>query len=187
MRIDSHVEGMLTTAVRLVNLLTPGMSGGHALAAPTGDQQTAALAEALRTDVATVTEAAGAADIVAIVPTLRAVFEAAADRDSGLAAELTNRLLRQTEARPQLLPDAAGSWRLHFHGPDDEFGRGWTAGLAAGLSLALGLDELGRLGVCAADRCDRVYVDSSRNGGRQYCSTRCQNRTKAAAHRARQR
>ncbi|MGW7325252.1 CGNR zinc finger domain-containing protein [Streptomyces sp. NPDC054845] len=39
--------------------------------------------------------------------------------------------------------------------------------------------------MCRAVRCDRVYVDTSRNAGRQFCSTACQNRTKAAAFRAR--
>ncbi|WP_405875666.1 CGNR zinc finger domain-containing protein [Streptomyces xanthophaeus] len=36
-----------------------------------------------------------------------------------------------------------------------------------------------------AGRCDRVYADTSRNAARQFCSTACQNRTKAAAFRAR--
>ena len=42
-----------------------------------------------------------------------------------------------------------------------------------------------RLGVCSAPECDRVFVDVSRNGTRRFCSTACQNRVKAAAHRAR--
>ncbi|MFC6935784.1 CGNR zinc finger domain-containing protein [Actinomadura yumaensis] len=33
--------------------------------------------------------------------------------------------------------------------------------------------------------CDRVYVDTSRNGTRRFCSTACQNRVKTAAFRAR--
>ena len=45
----------------------------------------------------------------------------------------------------------------------------------------------GRLGVCAAERCDRVYVDLSRNGAKRFCSTACQNRAKAAAFRVRSR
>ena len=58
-------------------------------------------------------------------------------------------------------------------------------GAALGLAVALGSDLAGRLGVCDAPGCDRVYVDASRNGGRRFCSTRCQNRVKAAAHRRR--
>ena len=74
---------------------------------------------------------------------------------------------------------------MHFHGTDDSLATGWAAGCATGLALALGSDLAGRLGVCAADRCDRVYVDTSRNATRRFCSTACQSRTKAAAFRAR--
>ncbi|HEX8935998.1 MAG TPA: CGNR zinc finger domain-containing protein, partial [Pseudonocardiaceae bacterium] len=48
-----------------------------------------------------------------------------------------------------------------------------------------GSDCASRLGVCSAPRCDRVYVDASRNGTRRFCCTACQNRVKSAAHRAR--
>jgi predicted RNA-binding Zn ribbon-like protein len=51
--------------------------------------------------------------------------------------------------------------------------------------MAIGSDFAGRLGVCSAERCDRVYVDTSRNSRRRFCSTACQNRVKAAAFRAR--
>jgi predicted RNA-binding Zn ribbon-like protein len=43
-----------------------------------------------------------------------------------------------------------------------------------------------RLGVCSAESCDRVFVDTSRNGTRRFWSTACQNRIKAAAFRHRQ-
>ena len=46
-------------------------------------------------------------------------------------------------------------------------------------------DLIWRLGVCAADRCDRVFVDVSRNAGKRFCSLSCQNRVKAAAFRGR--
>jgi predicted RNA-binding Zn ribbon-like protein len=53
--------------------------------------------------------------------------------------------------------------------------------------VALGSDLGGRLGVCSAPACDRVYVDGSKNGTRRFCSTQCQSRVKAAVHRARTR
>ena len=115
----------------------------------------------------------------------RRVIEDIDGGDLAAAARRTNALLRTTGARPQLDTHGPGVWNLHFHGPDDTFGVGWSAGIAAGLAMALGTTDAGRLGVCAADRCDRVHLDTSRNGGRRFCSTRCQNRTKSAAHRAR--
>jgi len=49
----------------------------------------------------------------------------------------------------------------------------------------LGGEYWDRLGVCTAPRCDRVYVDTSRNGSKRFCSTACQNRVKSAAFRER--
>lgn len=186
MRFDSHIERLLTAAARLVNALTPGMDGGHQLTPPKGAALRAVIGDALTFDRPPAVSMAAATLIAGVVPDIRSVFEAADAGDIAQAARRTNSLLRESGARPQLNPDPDGTWHLHFHGPSDTFGPGWVAGLAAGLTMALGVDEIGRLGICAADRCDRVYVDSSRNGTRQFCSTRCQNRTKAAAHRARQ-
>ncbi|MEV4572863.1 CGNR zinc finger domain-containing protein [Nonomuraea jabiensis] len=42
-----------------------------------------------------------------------------------------------------------------------------------------------RLRLCAADPCKDAFVDQSRPGKRQFCSTRCANRAHAAASRAR--
>lgn len=44
-----------------------------------------------------------------------------------------------------------------------------------------------RLGVCSATRCTCVYVDTSPNQSRRYCSDRCSSRANVAAYRARQR
>jgi len=74
---------------------------------------------------------------------------------------------------------------LHFHGADDTLADGWAAGCASGLALAIGSDLAGRLRVCAAPAFDRVFVDVARNAQRRFCSSQCQSRVKAAAHRAR--
>ena len=60
---------------------------------------------------------------------------------------------------------------------------------AALLGLATLVCDLGptRLGVCAEAKCDDVYVDTSPNQSRRYCSDRCSSRANVAAYRARQR
>lgn len=116
---------------------------------------------------------------------MRVVFEAAYESDTDRAAKEVNHLLLDTRVRPQLDLTDQG-WNLHFHGADDTLANGWAAGCASGLALALGSDLAGRLGVCAAPACDRVFVDVSRNAQRRFCSPQCQSRVKAAAHRARQ-
>ena len=187
---DSHVANLLTTTVLLSNRLRPGLDGGRPVPGPADD---AALRTAVREVLGergytlgrTSPGAADASRIAEAVMVARRVIEAIDEDDLASAARLTNGLLLETGARPQLDPDGDGRWGLHFHGPDDGLGVGWSAGIAAGLAMALGTPDAGRLGVCSADSCDRVYLDTSRNGGRHFCSTRCQSRTKAAAHRAR--
>jgi len=191
MLFDSHVATLLGTTVALVNRLTPGLDGGQAAVVPDDER-------ALRTAVREVISSQGydvplrrvsagdARMISSVVVEARRVIEDIDAGDLALAAKRTNVLLRRTGARPQLDTHGPGVWNLHFHGPDDGFGVGWSAGIAAGLAMALGTSDAGRLGVCAAERCDRVHLDTSRNGGRRFCSERCQSRTKAAAHRARQ-
>jgi predicted RNA-binding Zn ribbon-like protein len=44
-----------------------------------------------------------------------------------------------------------------------------------------------RLGVCDASPCRHVFVDTSPNQSRRYCSDRCSSRANVAAFRARQR
>jgi predicted RNA-binding Zn ribbon-like protein len=115
---------------------------------------------------------------------VRDIFEAAADEDLPAAATATNGLLAWARPTPRLDPHGS-TWNMHFHGPTDRLGEGWAAGCAAALTMALGSDLAGRLGVCIAPRCDRVYVDGSKNGSRSFCSVTCQNRVKNARHRER--
>ena len=56
------------------------------------------------------------------------------------------------------------------------------------MGLATLVCDLGptRLGVCSAAPCTNVYVDTSPNQSRRYCSERCSSRANVAAYRARQ-
>jgi predicted RNA-binding Zn ribbon-like protein len=185
-KFDSHVMNLLSAAVQLVNQLTPGWAGGAEVHAPVGRARVEATADALGSDGRrrpTVT-ADGADQLATVAARMRVVFEAAHDGDKSAAATEVNALLLDTHARPQLDLTEQG-WNLHFHGADDSLANGWAAGCASGLALALGSELAGRLGVCAAPLCDRVFVDASRNGKRRFCSARCLSRVKAAAHRAR--
>ena len=188
LKFDSHILVVLTAAAQLVNRLTAGRWGGAEVAAPRGAAQVNAVATALadalgeeRPPDVTASDARGLADVAA---RMRVVFEAANSGAMDLAATTVNALLLETRARPQLDRTDLG-WNLHFHGAKDTLANGWAAGCAAGLAVALGSDLAGRLGVCAAADCDRVFVDTSRNGTRRFCSPQCQSRVKAAAHRAR--
>ena len=178
---------MVTVAVNLVNALTPGEAHGRPYEPPAGDARREAVTAALRTGqpsarLVTAAEASALADTASA---LRAVFAAADAGAVDSAAEQVNALLAASGAHPQLDRHDNEPWHLHFHGSSNSLPVGWSAGCATGLAVVLGTEMFDRLGVCTAPRCDRVYVDVSNNGTRQFCSVACQNRVKAAAFRAR--
>jgi predicted RNA-binding Zn ribbon-like protein len=77
---------------------------------------------------------------------------------------------------------------LHLHVATDNAS---VADLLVGeslLGLATLVCDLGpdRLGVCQASPCTNVFVDTSPNRSRRYCSERCSSRANVAAYRARQ-
>ena len=116
---------------------------------------------------------------------LRPVFEASARRDADGVIDGLNELMVRHPVSPQI-SDHSGN--LHLHAATRTAS---VADLLVGESL-LGLANLvcdlgpTRLGTCAADRCDQVYVDTSPNASRRYCSERCSSRANVAAYRARQ-
>ena len=186
MDFTSHTDAVVAVAIELVNVLTPGDACGRPHRPP-GDRElppavTAAL-RAGRGEVRHVSadEAAGFRPVAAAI---RAVFDAVAAGQADTAALLVNDMLATTGARPRLERHDDQPWHLHFHGAEDSLVTGWAAGCATGLAVVLGGESRGRLGVCDAPRCDRVYVDASRNATRRFCSTSCQSRVKAASFRA---
>jgi predicted RNA-binding Zn ribbon-like protein len=187
-RFSSHLDKIVTVAVELVNALTPGEAHGRAYLPPADDDLPAAVSDVLCTagyeprDI----PAEDAEELRGISTELRTVFEAVARGDVDMAALQVNKLLAWTGARPGLDNHDGQGWHLHFHGAHNTLANGWAAGCATGLAIVLGTEDRGRLGVCTAPRCDRVYVDTSRNGTRRFCSTACQNRVKTAAFRSRQ-
>ena len=188
MDFTSHIETIVTAAVNLVNAVTPGEARGRAFEQPTGKELQEAIREAVRgrRPVTPAISAADAAQLTELAGWLRSAFDSIERGDVDAAAITLNALLAETGARPQLDRHDGEPWHLHFHGRSDTVAQGWAAGCVTGLAIVLGTDIYDRLGVCTAPRCDRVYVDTSRNGTRRFCSTSCQNRVKAAAFRARQ-
>lgn len=189
MLFDSHIEVLLEAAVSLVNELTDGERQGRRYAAPAGDELPAAAAAALpaRSQARVPPRLPGdsAAYLSRAAQMMRGVFEAMEEGRADDAAAAINRLLLETGARPQLDRVDDEPWQVHFHGSSDTYGVGWSAGCATALALVVGSELAGRIGVCGAPHCDRVYVDASRNAARQFCSAQCQSRVKAAAFRAR--
>jgi len=117
---------------------------------------------------------------------LRAAFEASAADDGQGVVDVLNGLLERHPITPRIADHNLE--RLHIHVANKAAS---VADLLIGESL-LGLANLvcdlgpTRLGVCAASPCTNVYVDTSPNQSRRYCSERCSSRANVAAYRARQ-
>jgi predicted RNA-binding Zn ribbon-like protein len=186
MNFTSHTDAVVAVAVELVNALTPGEAYGRPHRPPDDRALPAAVTAALRAGRSEVRRVSAdeAAAFRPVAMAIRAVFDAAAAGQTDAAARLVNDMLAQTGARPRLERHDGEPWHLHFHGAEDSLVTGWAAGCATGLAVVLGGESRGRLGVCSAPSCDRVFVDTSRNATRRFCSTACQNRVKAASFRA---
>jgi predicted RNA-binding Zn ribbon-like protein len=176
---DSYADRVVGVAAALVNALTPGEHGGRPVDLDP-QRRPERCAAVLGRPVGT----AEAAELSRLAARLRPVFLAAEDGATNRVAELVNALLADYRATPQLSRHDGEPWHLHFTSAG---GTEWGAGCATGLAVVVDSQATGRLGLCRADGCDRVYVDVSRNASRRFCSESCLNRTKVAAFRARAR
>ena len=96
-----------------------------------------------------------------------------------------NELLVLASPKPYAT-DHDGELHLHYARPDADAVEQLTTTVAMGLSQVVVQHGWRRLGVCAAEGCGNVYVDTSRNASRRYCSNTCASRSTVAAYRARQ-
>jgi predicted RNA-binding Zn ribbon-like protein len=175
------MDAVVAFTVRLVNTLTAGQRRGRPYVPPVGEERRAVLAEIGAGDLGE-DDADVLGEVAAELRTVCALVHAG---DLDAAAHQVNRLLERTRAMPRLNRHDGEPWHLHFHGTGGSVSVDWGAGCATGLAVVLGGEFHDRLGLCTAPHCDRVYVDTSRNGTRRFCSTACQNRVKTAAFRAR--
>ena len=115
----------------------------------------------------------------------RHIFAACAGGQGEEAAERLNSLLIRHPVHPQLSGHDGQPWHVHFTESGTVADK-YAAGAAMG--LAVRLTELGieRFGICQAAPCQGVFIDTSANRSRRYCSDRCMNRSNVTAFRARQ-
>jgi predicted RNA-binding Zn ribbon-like protein len=114
-------------------------------------------------------------------PRLRALWTV----DTDEAAALVNELLLEANALPQLVRHGEWSWHLHATPPEAPLATRMAVEAAMAMVDVIRADELGRLRVCAADDCEDVVVDLSKNRSKRYCDGTCGNRANVAAYRAR--
>ena len=120
-------------------------------------------------------------EVRALRPRLAAIWTA--DKDQ--AAALVNELLRESDALPQLVKHGTLDYHLHATAPEAPLAERMAVEAAMAFADLIRAGELERLGSCAADGCDNLLVDLSKNRSRRFCSTACANRVNVAAYRAR--
>jgi hypothetical protein len=118
---------------------------------------------------------------------LRAVFEASDRGDKEQVVALINRLLSIYPVTPYIAGHDNATWHLHVAHKGSSAAALVTAECLMGLAMLVVDYGPMRLGVCSAERCSRVFVDTSPNSSRRYCSERCSSRANVAAYRARRR
>ena len=184
MRLAGNMGRAAELAGELVNLATAGAARGQDYLPPRG--------EALAEQFSRVVTAHWAGEVrrtrdaairvEQMAQEFRTVFQANGDAET---AGALNRLLRRYGTRPYLAVSPEQQAHLHFHGDGETPVESLGGEFAAGLALVVDAYGHGRLGICTAHHCDRVYVDLTRNGSRRYCSNACGARAKMAAYRSR--
>ncbi|RYB93382.1 CGNR zinc finger domain-containing protein [Nocardioides oleivorans] len=132
--------------------------------------------------------------VAADVPALRAfqdelrpVFEASDVDDVPLVVSSLNDLLASHPVTPMISDHDPSNLHMHVTNRASSVAELLVAESLMGLANLV--CDLGatRLGICSEARCDNVFVDTSPNQSRRYCSDRCSSRANVAAYRARQR
>ena len=102
------------------------------------------------------------------------------------AVEQVNRILRSTNALPQLVRHDDWDWHLHATESSAPLRDRMATEAAMALADVIRGHELDRLRTCAADDCQGAVLDLSRNRSKRYCATgNCGNRMHVKAYRAR--
>ena len=120
-------------------------------------------------------------------PRLRRVFELAACGQAERATETLNKLLCDFPVSATISDHADGDWHLHLTDEPQGPARSYVTGAAFGLACTIAERGPERLGLCDALPCRAVFVDTTTNSSRRYCSDRCATRANVAAYRARRR
>ncbi len=117
---------------------------------------------------------------------LRPVFEASNAGDEHGVVDRLNALLARHPVTPYIAGHEPGKFHMHVADQSSSVAELLIAESLMGLSTLV--CDLGatRLGVCDATPCTHVFVDTSPNQSRRYCSDRCSSRANVAAYRARQ-
>ncbi len=114
------------------------------------------------------------------------LFGSLPDLDLVDAVERVNGALESCAIAPALSAHDGFALHIHWTPPTTPFAHQVAVDLLMGLAQTLCDHGVDRFGRCAADGCEHVFYDATKNRSRRFCSDqRCASRTHTAAHRAR--
>jgi predicted RNA-binding Zn ribbon-like protein len=122
-------------------------------------------------------------EVRALRAPLRELF--GSTRDDAVTS--VNRMLADARAHPQLVRHGDVDCHVHAIGDDAPLATRIVVETAMAMIDVIRADEMSRFSVCAADDCEGVVLDLSRNRSRRFCSVACGNRSAVAAYRSRRR
>lgn len=119
-----------------------------------------------------------------LLPRLRALATDAVDDAVGWV----NNELRSAPIEPSLIAHHGAPLHIHWTSSTSTFDNQVVADILMALALELVDHGTDRFGTCAADQCEHLFYDATRNRSRRFCADpRCASRTHTAHHRARRR
>lgn len=101
------------------------------------------------------------------------------------AVEMVNKMLRDAKALPHLVRHGSVDWHIHATEPGSPLAERIQVEAALALIDVIRMNEMDRLRICAADDCEGLVLDLSRNGLKRFCTVRCGNRMNMIAFRER--
>ena len=102
------------------------------------------------------------------------------------AVDAINAELEAAAIAPSISGHDGFPLHIHWTAPSTPFAHQVVVDLLMAVTQSLCDDGTERFGRCAADGCDRVFYDTTKNRSRRFCTDpRCASRTHTAAHRAR--
>jgi predicted RNA-binding Zn ribbon-like protein len=117
----------------------------------------------------------------ALRPRLRAMWRLEEDD----LVTTVNEVLRDSGALPQLVDHDGIGWHIHAVPQEAPLATRMLVEAAMAFTDVIRSQELDRLKNCAADDCDNVVLDLSRNRSKRFCEDGCGNRENVRAYRDR--
>ena len=182
MNFDHYTDPCVDFAVDLINAFaTEPLEASGAGPAPRAELSEVLEAHGLDArDIASI----DAASVQRLADQLHEIFVAPRSEQ---AVAVVNDILRAARALPQISGHDDQDWHLHYYAAEATAFERIATTAAMALAAVICTSGTRRLGRCDGTACRDVFVDTSRNNRRRFCSDGCANAVHVAAHRARRR